>query len=218
MSRLITRLRRAAAGDHGFTLAETIMASTIMAFVTAIAMTAILQVYNGTNQTQQTSDTRDQLDNTFRRLDRELRYAVWVAKPGRVGTTWYTEYAIPTDNTGKQTCRQIILRNGQLILASWDSPDRAPTSQSVLASDVTVSGSSGPVTVYDVGDKPYATASAGGAGVGSAFETQFKQVRVQFTVTVGRVSLPFDSVFTAQNIDRNNQNSASVCSQGRPTS
>ncbi|SDT78480.1 prepilin-type N-terminal cleavage/methylation domain-containing protein [Actinoplanes derwentensis] len=214
MKRLIRRL----SDDRGFSLVEVMMAATIMTFVLAIALTGVVQFYASTNQTQQTSDARDQLDISFRRLDRELRYATWVATPGKVGTRWYTEYALPDDATGNSPCRQIILNNGQLILAAWDLPAKTPATQTVLATYVTADTSAGPVAVYSPGDSPYASASVGAAGVGSGFQPQFKQVRLRFTVTVGKVALPFDSTFTAQNIDRNaSQKTANDCSQGRPT-
>ncbi|GAA1604733.1 prepilin-type N-terminal cleavage/methylation domain-containing protein [Actinoplanes couchii] len=215
MKRLIRRLT----DDRGFSLIEVMMTATIMTFVLAIALTGIVQFYSDTNRTQQTSEARDQLDISFRRLDRELRYATWVSVPGKVGTRWYTEYALPDDTAGKSPCRQIILNNGQLILATWDLPATAPTSQTVLATDVTANTTTGPVTVYKPGDSPYATASAGVAGVGVAYQPQFQQVRLRFSVTVGKVALPFDSIFTAQNIDTEaSKILINSCSAGRPTS
>lgn len=211
------RLTERPADDRGFSLIEVMLAATVMTFVLGIALTGIVRFYSDTNRTQQTSDARDQLDISFRRLDRELRYATWVSTPGKVGTRWYVEYSMPDDAAGNKPCRQIILNDGQLILAAWDLPAKAPTSQTVLASGVTADTTTGPVTAYAPDAQPYASAAA--AGVGSVFKPQFKQIRLRFTVTVGKVALPFDSIFTAQNIDRNaNVTVTSLCSQGRPTS
>ncbi|HWS35213.1 MAG TPA: prepilin-type N-terminal cleavage/methylation domain-containing protein [Actinoplanes sp.] len=213
------RLTRRLAGDQGFSLIEVMMAATIMTFVLAIALTGIVQFYSDTNKTQQTAEARDQLDISFRRLDRELRYATWVSTPGKVGTRWYVEYAMPDDAAGDRPCRQIILNNGQLILAAWNLPATASTSQTVLATGVTADTATGPVSVYLPDDRPYVSASGGASGVGSVFKPQYTQVRLRFSVTVGKVALPFDSIFTAQNIDRNaSRTVTSDCSKGRPTS
>jgi hypothetical protein len=54
--------------------------------------------------------------------------------------------------------------------------------------------------------------------MGADYELEFQQVRMRFTVEVGTVTLPFDSVFTAQNTNRNTDISADnkECNKGRP--
>ena len=66
----------------------------IMSVVMVIFTTAILQVYRSVNaSTESLSTAQSQLQIAFQRFDRELRYASWIAEPGKVGTTWYVEYA-----------------------------------------------------------------------------------------------------------------------------
>ncbi|MEU4157532.1 prepilin-type N-terminal cleavage/methylation domain-containing protein [Actinoplanes sp. NPDC026670] len=215
MKRREKRVRRR--GDEGYSLVEVLVAASLMSVVMAVSVTAILQIYSSINRTEETVSVRDAIDVSFRRLDRELRYATWVSDAKAVNGRWYLEYALPLDKNSEYPCRQIKLENGVLTLASWKLPSTSPANPFVIASGVTADTTKGPVELYAPGAKPYASAAAGTAGVGTSFETQFQQIRLKFAVKVGKVSLPFDSVFTAQNIARGSS-SFNDCSKGRPTS
>ncbi|BEL12121.1 hypothetical protein Q0Z83_103120 [Actinoplanes sichuanensis] len=208
------RVRRR--GDEGYSLVEVLVAASLMSVVMAVSVTAVLQIYSSVNRTEETVSVRDAIDVSFRRLDRELRYATWVSDAKAVNGRWYLEYALPVNQKLESPCRQIKLDNGVLTLASWTLPSSTPANPFIIASGVTADTTKGPVELYAPGAKPYASAAVGTSGVGSTFETQYQQIRLRFAVKVGKVSLPFDSVFTAQNIARGSS-SFNDCSKGRPT-
>ena len=205
------RPRREPADDRGYRLIELMMAMGNMSVVMIDAFAAIMQIYSATNQAEGTSFARDQLGNAFRRLDKELRYATWVAAPGQVGDRWYLEYAVDDG------CRQLKLEDGVLTLASWTPPDTTPGAPTAIASDLAVPAGTKPFTLYNPGQQPYATASPGTGGVGKLYAPEYSQVRLQLTATVGKVTLPFDTIFTAQNTSRNTYQQNNDCSKGRPS-
>jgi prepilin-type N-terminal cleavage/methylation domain-containing protein len=201
--------RRPAGQDGGFSLIEVLISMSIMSVVLVIVTGAIIQIYSADTRTESTSIARDQLTNSFRRLDRELRYANWISAPGQVGTAWYLEYALPTG------CRQLTFDGGVLTTASWNLPGTTPGTATTIATDLSLSGTTPPFTRYAPGSAPYAAASAGTAGVGSNFAPEHTQVRLQFNAAVGKVTVPFDVVFTAQNTSRLTS-ALNDCSKGRP--
>jgi prepilin-type N-terminal cleavage/methylation domain-containing protein len=197
--------------DQGFSLIELLVTLGIMSVVTVVMVGATIQIYSGTKAIDNTSEVRDQLDISFRRLDRELRYASWTSptKDQKVGDRYYMEYAIPAG------CRQIKIENGILSLAEWTLPGTTPGTHRPFVNGVTVLSGVAPFTISPAGTKTYASAGPG-AGMGADYEIEFQQVRVRFAVKAGTVTLPFDSVFTAQNISR--KSTDSDCKYGRPTS
>ncbi len=203
------RLRRrpAAGDDRGYSLIELVVAMGIMSIVMIVAFTGIAQIYSATNRAEGTSFARDQLGNTFRRLDKELRYATWVGAPGQVDGAWYLEYARAAG------CRQLKLSGGTLTLASWTVPG-APGEPNTVAAELTLIPGIAPFTMYQPGDQPYASASAG-PRMGKEYASAFYQVRLRFNATVGKVTLPFDTVYTALNTSRNTP-VANDCRFGRP--
>jgi prepilin-type N-terminal cleavage/methylation domain-containing protein len=212
--------------DEGFSIIEVVVTMAILSFVMAIVTGAIVELYSGMNKVDTTANARDQLTNSFRRLDKELRYATWVSTPGQVGGAWYFEYSMPTSTPATTSanpspaatggCRQLVLRNGVLTLASWALPGTTPGTPTTIATGLSVNGSIPPFTVYAAGSKPYASASADISGVGRGFSPEHAQVRLQFLAVQGRTSLPYDVIFTAQN-NTGNTPALNDCSKGRPT-
>ena len=197
--------------DLGFSLIELMITMSIMSVVLVVVIGAISQIYAAVTSTEATSVGRDQLGNAFRRLDKELRYAAWVAVPGKVGTRWYVEYALPTG------CRQLKYDGGVITVAGWTLPATTPGTPTTLATDLSLIGTTAPFTLYPAGSIPYASAGAGVSGVGRNFAPEHAQVRLRFNAAVGRVTLPFDDIFTAQNTTRLTS-LLNDCSKGRPTS
>jgi prepilin-type N-terminal cleavage/methylation domain-containing protein len=196
--------------DAGFSLIELIVTMSIMSVVMMVVLGGIVQIYAATTRVDNTSVARDQLGTSFVRLDKEIRYANWLSTPGQVGTRWYLEYALPGG------CRQLIYNSGVLTLAAWTLPGTTPGTPTTLATDLTLIGSTAPFTVHPANTKPYSSASPGSAGVGRNFTPDHGQVRLRFNAQSGKVTLPFDVIFTAQNTDRNTS-PLSNCSNGRPT-
>jgi prepilin-type N-terminal cleavage/methylation domain-containing protein len=203
-------MRQQQTDDQGFSLTEILVTLAIMSVVTMVMVGATVQIYRGTKAIDNTSESRDQLDISFRRLDRELRYASWTSATAgqKVGDRYYMEYAISAG------CRQLKIENGMLSLAEWTLPG-TPGTPVPLVSGVTVLSGVDPFTISPAGTKTYASASPG-TGMGADYELEFQQVRLRFAVQAGTVTLPFDSVFTAQNISR--KSTDSDCKYGRPTS
>ncbi|BCY14168.1 type II secretion system protein J [Actinoplanes sp. L3-i22] len=198
-------------GDEGFSLIDLIVATSIMSFIMVIVTGAIIEIYSDVNRTDGISTARDQLGNSFRRLDREIRYATWVNTPGKVGGDWYLEFAT---NSG---CQQLKFSNGVLSRATYaSSPTPTVGPALTIASQLTQTGTTDPFTVYDPGDQPYATSTPNVSGVGRTYELEHSQVRLRFSGTVGTTSLPLDVLFTAQNTNRNTP-ALNNCSFGRPT-
>jgi len=197
-------------GDQGFSLIDIIVATSLMAVIMVIVTGGIIEVYSDVNKADSTSTARDQIGNSFRRLDRELRYATWVATPGQVNGAWYVEFATTTN------CQQLVFQNGVLTKLTWTLPSTTPGSPQAIASDLAQTGATPPFTVYLPGNKPYASASPGTSGVGASYELEHSQVRLRFSGHVGNVDLPLDVLFTAQNTNRNTP-AANDCSKGRPT-
>lgn len=197
-------------GDEGFSLIDVIVSTSIMAVIMVIVTGALLEIYSDVNRTDGISTARDQIGNSFRRLDKELRYATWVGTPGKVGDAWYLEYA-----TSSTDCQQLAFRGGVLTRATWTLPGSTPGQPMTIATDLAPIAGADPFTLYEPGDKPYATAAPGVSGVGAEYELEHDQVRLRFSGTAGKVELPLDVLFTAQNTNRNTP-ALNDCSKGRP--
>jgi prepilin-type N-terminal cleavage/methylation domain-containing protein len=204
--------RRGDRTDQGFTLIELVVSMGIMSVVLAVVIGAITQVYSATTRVDTTTYDRDQLTVAFRRLDKEIRYAQWLAVPGQVGTRYYLEYAVP--NSG---CRQLAYDSGVLSLSSWTPPSTIPANRQVLASSLALLGGTAPFTVYAVNSTPYASATAGTAGLGRNYSPDHALLRIQVNVVAGRTTVAFDTLYTAENTSRNTPQ-INACSAGRPTS
>lgn len=205
-------------GDRGYTLIEVLVGMGLMSTVLIIVLGGLVEVYSDTNRADTLGVARDQLGNSFRRLDKELRYAGWVSPPGQVGGNWYLEYATAAG------CRQLAVRGGVLTTASWTPPDTTPGTPNTIATDLALTGSTAPFTVYLPNSTPYASASPGISGVGSDYQLAHSQVRLRFTGKVGTTALPLDVLFTAQNTNAanvfadNGKLTDNVCSKARPLS
>jgi hypothetical protein len=207
-------------GDEGFSLIDLIVATGIMAVIMVIVTTGIIVVYSNVNRTDGISTARDQIGNSFRRLDKDFRYATWISTPGQVGSAWYLEYMVAVlaaDNTVSTKCEQLAFRNGVLTRAEWTLPGTTPGKPQTIATDLAPTGTTAPFTAYTPGTRPYTSASPGVSGVGSTYELEHTQVRLRFSGRVGKVDLPLDVLFTAQNTNRNTP-TANDCSKGRPGS
>jgi prepilin-type N-terminal cleavage/methylation domain-containing protein len=204
--------RRRPAPDQGFTLIEVLVSVGIMSIVLAVVIGAITQIYSATIRVDTTTYDRDQLTVAFRRLDKEIRQAIWLATPGLVGTRYYLEYAMPGG-----TCRQLKYDGGVLSVSSWVLPSNLPVGPMVLASNLTLVSGTTPFTVYASGSTPYASAPAGTSGVGRNYSPEHEQLRLRVNAVSGRVTVPFDTIFTAENTSRLTA-TANDCSGGRPTS
>jgi prepilin-type N-terminal cleavage/methylation domain-containing protein len=197
--------------DDGFTLIEMVVSLVIMSVVMTVVIGAITQIFSATHRVDSVSYDREQLTNAFRRLDSSLRYATWVSDPGQVGTPWYVEYE------ADDVCHQLKFADGTLTLYTWAPPGTPGSPVGVAGDLVQMDSVTPPFKRYAPGDLPYATLAAGTIGVGRQYTPEFYQLRIRFNARSGNVTIPFDTIFTAENTSR--QTSAdNDCSQGRPKS
>ncbi|MBU2664643.1 prepilin-type N-terminal cleavage/methylation domain-containing protein [Actinoplanes bogorensis] len=205
-------------GDSGMTLIELLVGMGLMSVILVIVMGGLLEVYSSTNRVDSVTVARDQLTTSFRRLDKEIRYANWVATPGAVNGNWYLEYATSAG------CRQLALKNGVLTTASWTLPSTTPGTPTTIGTNLALTGTTAPFTVYLPNSQPYLSASPGVSGVGRNYRLDHSQVRLRLTGKVGVTALPLDVLFTAQNTNGTNvftdngKLADNDCSKGRPTS
>jgi prepilin-type N-terminal cleavage/methylation domain-containing protein len=196
------RKRREPVGeDQGFSLIELLVTMGIMSVVMAVASTALLQIYSGAKQIEQTSIAADQLDTSLTRLERELRYATDVFGPtlGPSGS-WYLEFAIPAATaTSRTRCRQLRfdVANKSLRLGSWELPStNTGVAPATIATNVFLDNGARPFTVYQPGPAPNPIP----VGVVPAPNNKYSVTQLSFKVTVGKVVQPVNNVFTSQNI------------------
>jgi prepilin-type N-terminal cleavage/methylation domain-containing protein len=207
--------------DEGFSLVELVVTMSVMSVLLVIFTTAILQVYRTVSATQSASDAQAQLQLAFQRTDRELRYASWIALPGKVGTTWYVEYA----DADALRCGQLRLEastasdtdaaaHGVLQLVQWTrgTPPASGTRGLTLASMIVTDGTIPPFDLQVASSAPYA-----GANVGVNFATEFQRLRIQLTAREASHTTQVDTTFTALNTTRDTP-PTNGCSEGRPAS
>jgi prepilin-type N-terminal cleavage/methylation domain-containing protein len=168
--------------DDGFTLIEAVVVLGVMAVVLAMFGVGMGQISATAAANEAMTVAAAQSHNAFLRLDRELRYAKGISRPGRTGDDWYVEYLSAAG--GVTTCAQLRLTAvaGQLqTRARRDAA--APGPWTTLAS-----GLSAPAAFTRT------EASSGG--------NQYQQLTVGFTLAGGRASAPHRAVgytFTALN-------------------
>jgi type II secretory pathway pseudopilin PulG len=91
----------------------------IMSIVMAMFTSGILQIFRTANKNESTSIAQSQLNLTFLRLDKEIRYASGISVPALVGADWYVEFV--TVNTGVAVCAELklVASTGQLLRRQW---------------------------------------------------------------------------------------------------
>jgi hypothetical protein len=105
----------------------------------------MIQIYRSVNKNEAIAAARAEINITFGRLDKEIRYAAGISAPGVTGTDKYVEYLIT--NTGAPTCVQLRVHvsSAQLQRRSWLQSGGTPGSWTSLASGITATN---PFTSY----------------------------------------------------------------------
>ena len=133
------RAPRPAPGDEGYSLIEVMMAMLCMSILMTLVTSAVIQIYHSVNGVDALSSAQTQVDTTFGRLDKELRYARGISNPGTVGGDPYVEYLLSVDSV--DTCVELRLHTatGELQRRQWtkNQTPLAPTGWQTLASSVT---------------------------------------------------------------------------------
>jgi Tfp pilus assembly protein PilW len=162
-------------GDDGFSLMDVVVGMAITGIVMALFTGSIVLVYGSSNRTQAVARTSGEITAAFTWLDRQIRYADYVAVPGRVaadGGNWYVEFENAT--TVPATCYQLRLDGsaGQLQQRNW-TPGGVASSWQPLAGGVTNGAAAA-----GSADQPFTLVPVG-AGVGT------EQLAVTLIVAAG---------------------------------
>jgi prepilin-type N-terminal cleavage/methylation domain-containing protein len=130
--------RPADRSDEGYSLIEVMMAMVCMSILMTLVTSAIIQIYHAVNGVDSTSSAQTQVDTTFVRLDKEIRYARAISDPGTVGSDQYVEYLLSVDSV--DTCVELRLHNatGELQRRQWvkNQSPLVPSAWQILASSV----------------------------------------------------------------------------------
>ena len=212
--------RRAEAGripdDAGFTLMEVMVTMVVMGIVGMVFTSSIVQAFRTSVKSEAISTVQAQLQLAFQRFDRELRYASWIAPPGKVGTAWYVEYA-SFDGT---QCGQLRLETapagpnntdqgrGVLEWLTWAraTPPAPGTKGQRLAANLVTPDATGPFER----EAPAETTNS------ATFSPDFQRLRIRVSARVGDSRAEVDNTFTALNTSRNTP-ATNDCAQGRPS-
>jgi prepilin-type N-terminal cleavage/methylation domain-containing protein len=192
--------------DDGYTLAELIVATTLMGVVTAVTTLAIVQIYRSYNTIDAEIEAQTQVTTAFRVLDQEIRYARSISDPGLVDGDHYVEYLVNLDDV--DTCVELRLRPStrELQRRQWAKSTGAPAPSpwATLASSTT---STQPFTV-----------TPADANALDAF--RYQRLRVLFTAAVGSgesaSSRVTDITFTALNATADDN--SGTCTEARGVS
>jgi prepilin-type N-terminal cleavage/methylation domain-containing protein len=210
--------------DAGFSLVEVMVTMGIMSVLMALFTTAVLQVYRASVTSESLSTAQSQLQVAFQRFDRELRYASWVAQPGKVGDTWYVEFA----GYDRVSCLQLRLETrpagaagsndgrGVLQLVRWPlgTPPAAGKPGQTIASTLVTDDGVPPFELQNPGTQPYASPSP--SGVGAEFKPDLQRLRIRLKTRVGPNTAQVDTTFTALNTTHDTPKTTHGCSEGRP--
>jgi hypothetical protein len=104
-----------ATGDAGVSLIELVVSMTIMTVVLAVFTTAAVQMFHSTSDTETIAAAQSQVNVTFLRLDKDIRYAAGISVPDASNV----EY-LRTDE-GTLRCTRLWLDgvNHELKSKSW---------------------------------------------------------------------------------------------------
>jgi hypothetical protein len=149
----------------------------------------------------------------FLRLDKEVRYASALSKPGQVGGVWYVEML--TTNTGTPRCTQLRLTaDGRMERRSW-TQGSAVTSGEPWSQLATGLSATTPFTVLPA-DPTFnfqrlrvwvqATSGITGDGAGATGSGSTNETDVTFT-----------ALNTSLTTDEDASMSETVCTEGRST-
>jgi prepilin-type N-terminal cleavage/methylation domain-containing protein len=106
VNRLTRRLRDT--GDAGFSLAEVLVSMAVMSVVMAIASSGFYDMFHTSDTAETSAAAQAELQASFNKLDREVRYASRVSPGYADTTTWYIDYVF-VDDAGSNQCVQLSL-------------------------------------------------------------------------------------------------------------
>lgn len=200
------------------TLIELIVAMGIFSVVISVFMAGLVVMTKDTARTIAVADSGDSVRKAFQRLDKQIRYASAINRPGVGGSgAHYVEFRTAAVAAGRQPrCTQwrLVPDTGLLQVRTWDdAPSASPSDWQTIIVNVRNDLSS-------PANEPFAFAPADG-----------KHTRQQLVVTLdvglaGRPGSDIQTTFVARNssvtsvsnddLDGDGQSDTAVCTAGRP--
>jgi hypothetical protein len=203
--------------ERGDSLIELVVGMTIMVVFLAIFSGAVIMIARTSSHAQAVAHTSADLNSAFLRLDRQVRYAASISKPGTASgsNNWYVEFL--STNTGVSVCTQLrvvpaptrqlqartwtVAGTGFSNLSSW-----TPYANNVTNATVVTPTTDAPI--------PFALNTSGAVGL--------ERLNVQLVTASGNpaISSHSDVTFTALNsaaafqaATNSSTYSSSVCNQ-----
>jgi type II secretory pathway pseudopilin PulG len=195
---------RSGTGDAGVTVAETVVAMSIMGVVLTAFTSGMIQIYGSVQRTDAAGIAQSQMHAAFARLDRELRYSSGVGTPvQQPGDIHIVEYESTITDTSR--CFRLRLDLGRDVLQqrNWQ-----PGNQASMTAWSTVATGVGLIT------RPGAVAPPPFFLTGSDTTVRFQRLRVRLATTSAGKPREVDVTFTALNTSLTTD-SRTICSEGR---
>ena len=216
-------MKPAERNDEGYSLIEVMMAMVCTSILLTLVTSAIIQIYHSVNSVDAVSAAQSQVDATFSRVDREVRYARGISDPGKVNGDPYVEYLLSVDSV--DTCVELRLHTatGELQRRTWTKNQAllAPTGWQTLASSVTATKPFAVTSAVPVlpADSPYQTltldvtsVTGGGPGLSASAGRAGSQRETTVTFTALNALIPTNTDSTIINTF------ATTCTEGRGVS
>jgi prepilin-type N-terminal cleavage/methylation domain-containing protein len=126
--------------DAGFSLMETLVATSIFAVFMSLVMMAMVAMLSSTQKSTSLSDGAAAVENAFQKLDHQVRYSDAIHVEGKVGNNWFIEWHTPATSTSAALCQELKYDStaDKLLERSW-APAPAvstPTSWLTLAVNI----------------------------------------------------------------------------------
>jgi prepilin-type N-terminal cleavage/methylation domain-containing protein len=128
--------------DDGVTLIEMLISLMIMAVMMTMFTTGVLQMYRAANKTESLSSAQSELNTVFLRLDKIVRYAVWISDTRQVGQRY--DIRMRTTNDTGQHCYAFMVTGGdnsRLLVTDWDPDVSAEIPRAAAYDSVPTAGS-----------------------------------------------------------------------------
>ncbi len=138
--------------DGGMTLIELLVAMGLFTILLGVFMSGIAAMTSVTVRSQAAADSSDEVRRAYQRLDKQLRYASAVNRPGVVNGRQYIEFRNPSDDvSASPTCTQYRLNGAAdtLEFRTWlDEAGASASSWTVVASRVKNNPTTEPAFVF----------------------------------------------------------------------
>lgn len=143
MRTALRRFRAKPAGDDGFSLIETLVASSIFGIFTSLVMLAVISMLTSTQKSQSLQEGAAGLENVFQKLDHQVRYANGIQKEQQIGGPsgpWFVEWQSQATSLAPQLCTQLKYDTTAhtLVERTWQpaSPGTTTTGWKLLANNI----------------------------------------------------------------------------------